>query len=78
MESQTILLIFLAAISALGIAVFQYLKSKKERTKRSYMLALLRFVSIFGILLLLINPKFTNNSYVLEKRKIVLSVYKIQ
>ncbi|WP_327018207.1 vWA domain-containing protein [Croceibacter atlanticus] len=74
MESQTILLIFLAAISALGIAVFQYLKSKKERTKRSYMLALLRFVSIFGILLLLINPKFTNTSYVLEKSNLVLAV----
>ena len=74
MESQTILLIFLAAISALGIAVFQYLKSKKERTKRSFMLALLRFVSIFGILLLLINPKFTNTSYVLEKSNLVLAV----
>lgn len=74
MESQTTLLIFLAAISALGIAVFQYLKSKKERTKRSFMLALLRFVSIFGILLLLINPKFTNTSYVLEKSNLVLAV----
>ena len=74
MESQTILLIFLAAISALGIAVFQYLKSKKERTKRSFMLALLRFVSIFGILLLLINPKFTNTSYVLKKSNLVLAV----
>ena len=74
MESQTILLIFLAAISALGIAVFQYLKPKKERTKRSFMLALLRFVSIFGILLLLINPKFTNTSYVLEKSNLVLAV----
>lgn len=74
MESQTILLIFLAAISALGIAVFQYLKSKKERTKRSFMLALLRFVTIFGILLLLINPKFTNTSYVLEKSNLVLAV----
>ncbi|HAT71042.1 vWA domain-containing protein [Croceibacter atlanticus] len=74
MESQTILLIFLAAISALGIAVFQYLKSKKERTKRSFMLALLRFVSIFGILLLLINPKFTNTSYELEKSNLVLAV----
>jgi len=74
MESQTILLIFLAAISALGIAVFQYLKSKKERTKRSFMLALLRFVSIFGVLLLLINPKFTNTSYVLEKSNLVLAV----
>ncbi|WP_339660169.1 vWA domain-containing protein [Croceibacter atlanticus] len=74
MESQTILLIFLAAISALGIAVFQYLKSKKERTKRSFMLALLRFVSIFGILLLLINPKFTNTSYILEKSNLVLAV----
>ena len=74
MESQTTLLIFLAAISALGIAVFQYLKPKKERTKRSFMLALLRFVSIFGILLLLINPKFTNTSYVLEKSNLVLAV----
>ena len=74
MESQTTLLIFLAAISALGIAVFQYLKSKKERTKRSFMLALLRFVSIFGILLLLINPKFTNTSYELEKSNLVLAV----
>lgn len=74
MESQTILLIFLAAISALGIAVFQYLKSKKERNKRSFLLALLRFFSIFGILLLLINPKFTNTSYVLEKSNLVLAV----
>jgi hypothetical protein len=74
MESQTLLLIFLAAISALGIAVFQYLKSKKERTKRSLILALLRFASIFGISLLLINPKFTNTSYSLEKSNLVLAV----
>ncbi|WP_111707526.1 VWA domain-containing protein [Lutibacter citreus] len=54
---QTIF-VFLAIIVALGVAFFQYLYKNKEKSQLKYWLSLLRFISIFGILILLINPSF--------------------
>ncbi|SFR84893.1 hypothetical protein [Maribacter stanieri] len=72
MESKTILYIILAAIVALGIVVFQYIYKQKAKSKIYLLLAFLRFVGIFGLLLLLINPKFAQKTYTLEKPNLVI------
>jgi len=72
MESITVLYIILAAIVALGIVVFQYIYKQKAKSNIHWLLAFLRFVSVFGLLLLLINPKFSQKSYTLEKPNLVI------
>ena len=74
MDLSTILFITLAAIFALGFAFFQYLYKTKKRGKDAYILFALRFLSVFVLLLLLINPKFTFTSYTIEKPNLVLAV----
>jgi|TARA_B110000967_G_scaffold120507_1_gene123144 hypothetical protein len=57
MSTQTILYIIGSGILALFIALFQYIyKTKQNRLHWS--LAGVRFISIFSLLLLIINPKF--------------------
>lgn len=64
--------IILAAIVALGIVVFQYIYKQKAKSKIYLLLAFLRFVGIFGLLLLLINPQFAQITYTLEKPNLVI------
>ncbi len=56
MTTSTILLLLLSLAIAGGLSFFQYFYKNSNRTKSQKILALLRFISIFGILLLLINP----------------------
>ena len=72
MESITVLYIIIAAIVALGIVVFQYLYKQKAKSKINLLLAFLRFIGVFGLLLLLINPKFSQKTYTLEKPNLVI------
>ncbi|WP_423999718.1 VWA domain-containing protein [Maribacter sp. IgM3_T14_3] len=72
MESITVLYIILAAIVALGIVVFQYIYKQKAKSKIHWLLAFLRFIGIFGLLLLLFNPQFSQKSYTLEKPNLVV------
>lgn len=72
METVTVLYIFLAAIVALGLALFQYFYKRKAKGKYYLPLAFFRFIGIFGTLLLLINPKFSKPSYSLEKPNLVI------
>ncbi|MEP2281262.1 VWA domain-containing protein [Maribacter sp.] len=72
MESITVLYIILAAIVALGIVVFQYIYKQKAKSKIHWLLAFLRFIGIFGLLVLLINPKFSQKTYTLEKPNLVI------
>ena len=73
MQTATVLLIILAAVVALGIAVFQYFY-KIKRQKVNVWLAVLRFVFLFSGLLLIINPKFTKESYYIEKANLVVLI----
>ena len=73
MQTTTVVLILLAAILSLAIAWFQYF-FKKKYTRRNLLLGFFRFVMVFALLLLLINPKFIKNSYVLEKANLILAV----
>ena len=73
MNSQTIIFIVISGIIALLLALFQYIyRSKKSKVK--LWLVVLRFVSIFAILLLLVNPKFEAVSYYEEKPNLVIAL----
>ena len=74
MSTQTLLFIILAGIIALSLALFQYMYKSKKRTKVYMFLAFLRFVTIFSVLLLLINPKFDQITYFNEKPNLVIAV----
>lgn len=74
MQTETVLFVLLAAMVALAIVLFQYYHKTKRRGKLSVILSFLRFLALFGIFLLLINPKFTKNEYTLEKANLILLV----
>ena len=74
MQTQTIIYIILAIVLALAVALFQYIYKSKKRGKTYWGLAILRFFTVFSILLLLINPKFESLSYYNEKPKLVVAV----
>lgn len=74
MQTETYLYIILAAIVAIGIAVFQYFYKSKRKGKLPLILSFLRFLAIFGLFLLLINPKFTKNEYSLQKANLVFLI----
>ena len=63
MTLNTILLLLLSLLLAGALSYFQYFYKNKSQNKVNKYLALLRFISIFGLLLLLINPIITRNSF---------------
>ena len=62
MTTNTLLLLLLSLLIAGGLSFFQYIYKAKNKSKVGWFLAFLRFLSIFGILLLLINPIVTKNT----------------
>ncbi|MFD2562054.1 VWA domain-containing protein [Aquimarina rubra] len=74
MQTQNIGLIIAAVIISLVIALFQYMYKAKNRTKRNLLFAFLRFLSVFALLVLLINPTFKKNIYYSEKPSLVVAV----
>lgn len=74
MSITTILLISLAAIVALGFVIFKYFIAAKKRSGSIYFLAGLRFVSIFILLLLLINPKIKQTEFEVEKPQLLIAI----
>nr|WP_315154126.1 hypothetical protein [uncultured Flavobacterium sp.] len=56
MTTNTLLLLIVSLVIAAGLSFFQYLYIAKNQSKIYWFLAFLRFASIFGFLLLLINP----------------------
>jgi hypothetical protein len=56
MTTNTILLLLFSILIAGSLSFFQYFYKAKTKSKVNFVLAFLRFLSIFGILLLLINP----------------------
>ena len=74
MDTQTILYIILSGIIALLLALFQYLYKKKHRTRLSILFSFLRFVTIFLILILLVNPKFEQLNIYIEKPNLVIAL----
>ena len=73
MQTETILYIIIAGIAALLLALFQYLyKSKKSNLNKVF--AFLRFITLFSVLLLLINPKFEQTKIYNEKPNLVIAI----
>ena len=63
MTTTTILLLLLSLVAAGGLAFYQYFYKAKYQSKVHWYLALLRFISVFGILLLLINPILSRKTF---------------
>lgn len=72
MQIQTILLLILAAIVALLIVGFQYYYKSKKRGKHIVLLSFFRFIALFSVFLLLINPKFSKKDFFIEKTNLVV------
>ncbi|MBD0726330.1 hypothetical protein B6A10_14210 [Flavobacterium sp. L1I52] len=67
MTTNTILLIVLSLLIAGGLSYFHYYYKAKSKLKVNLLLAFLRFLAIFGLLILLINPIITSSNTVIEK-----------
>jgi hypothetical protein len=74
MTTATVLLILLSIVIAGGLSFFQYYYKAKSKSKINLLLAFLRFLSIFGILVLLINPIITKNNLEIVKTPLALVV----
>ncbi|MCK0109723.1 VWA domain-containing protein [Flavobacteriaceae bacterium S0825] len=73
MSGNTLLYIILAGITALLLALFQYIYKSKKR-KLNPIFSFLRFITIFSVLLLIINPKFEKVALYNEKPNLVVVV----
>lgn len=67
MTTNTILLILLSVLVSGGLSFYQYFFKAGNRSNVTLGLAFLRFISIFGLLLLLINPVVSRNSFETQK-----------
>lgn len=74
MNTETILYIILAGILALSLALFQYIYKHRKRSKTYVLLTFLRFVSLFSVFLLVINPKFNKITFFNEKPNLLIAV----
>ena len=62
MNSTTILLLLVSILIAASVSFYHYLYKVKSKSKVTLLLAFLRFFSVFGLLLLLINPIISRKS----------------
>ncbi|MDT0539643.1 VWA domain-containing protein [Croceitalea sp. P059] len=73
MQITTVVFLFLAALVSLVFAWFQYF-FKKKRNSTNLLLGFLRFLMVFALLVLLINPKFVKNSFYIEKADLIIAI----
>lgn len=74
MPATTIFFIITAFLLALALAYFQYFYRAKKGWLKNAIFGTLRFLAIFSLLLLLINPRISNVEYYNEKPQLVLAV----
>lgn len=74
MELRTVLLIILSAVAALSLVFYQYFFKNPRKGSLNIILATIRFLTLFCGLLLLVNPKFVNSDYYVEKAKLIFLV----
>lgn len=72
MNTTTILLLLVSIVFAAGVSFYQYIYKVKSRTKATLFLAFLRFITVFGLLLLLINPIISRKT--IETLKVPLPI----
>ena len=66
MPGPILILVLLGALASFALVWYQYLKGSKRNSSLNRILAALRFISILGLIVLLVNPKFTRTTYDLE------------
>lgn len=74
MPATTIFLLIGAFILSLAFVLFQYFYKAKGRRSKNTIFATLRFIAVFALLLLLINPEISSTEYYTEKPVLVLAV----
>lgn len=74
MTTNTILLLLLSLLIASGLSFYQYYYKAKNKSKVTLFLALLRFITILGILVLLINPIFSRKAFEIHKTPLPIVV----
>lgn len=74
MTTNTILLILLSIGIAFALSFYQYLHKAKSKTKVLLFLAFLRFLTLFSILLLLINPIISRKTFETSKTPLPIIV----
>ncbi|RTL13213.1 MAG: hypothetical protein EKK56_05580 [Flavobacteriaceae bacterium] len=74
MTTSTILLLILSVIIAAGLSFYQYLYKVKNQSKLYWFLAFLRFISLFSIFLLLINPIISRKIIEIKKTPLPIVV----
>ncbi|WP_289659683.1 hypothetical protein [Flavobacterium panacagri] len=74
MTTNTILLLLLSLVIAGGLSYFQYFFKAKSKSNVIILLAFLRFLAIFGLLVLLINPIISKNSLEITKTPLAIVV----
>lgn len=74
MTTSTILLLLLSVIIAARLSFYQYLYKVKNQSKLYWFLAFLRFISLFSIFLLLINPIISRKITEIKKTPLPLVV----
>ena len=67
MTAETILYIIIAAVISFAVAVFMYGYKAKQSGKQRWLFGILRFLSLFALLVLIINPKFKSETYSVVK-----------
>ncbi|WP_166924206.1 hypothetical protein [Flavobacterium poyangense] len=74
MTTNTILLLLLSLVIAGALSYFQYFYKAKSYSKVNLFLAFLRFSVLFALLLLLINPIVTKNTFEIIKTPLAIAV----
>lgn len=74
MTTNTILLIILSLIVAGSLSFFQYYYKANSKSRLNLLLAFLRFLSLFGVLVLLINPIIKTSKLKIEKPLLIIAV----
>jgi hypothetical protein len=74
MTTNTILLIFLSLLIAGAYSYYNYYYKAKIKLKVHLVLALLRFLTVFSVLLLLINPIISSKTLEIVKTPLVIAV----
>lgn len=67
MSPETILYVVIAGVLSFALAVFMYGYRSKYKGQKRWLFGVLRFITLFSVLLLLINPKFKSETYTIEK-----------
>lgn len=74
MTTNTILLLLLSLVIAGGLSYFQYFFKAKNKSNLIWFLAFLRFLAIFGLMVLLINPVISKSSLEITKTPLAIAV----